>query len=206
MRLYPLTKRVVNNMKKAKLVIHALFISFVIGAFLIAGCESTMVSESDDGVMMDNSVSEMSSVKTLKMVPFKATGSGSGGFDLTRDDCPEGTVAISGIGRGVTSHLGKAEVYFSHCGYYILDESNPTYVDGYGIMTAANGDQIFSTYYGELTGPDAFVNYNTITGGTGRFENVTGAYTEYGTVAFTATGFDFEINLDGEISSVGSNK
>ncbi|HKK62107.1 MAG TPA: hypothetical protein VJ951_06085 [Bacteroidales bacterium] len=193
-------------MKKAKLIIQALFISFVIGSFLIAGCESTIVSESDDGVLADNSIIEMSPLKTIKMVPYKGTGSGSGGFDITRDDCPEGTVAISGTGSGVTSHLGKVEVYFSHCAYYILDESNPNYVDGYGITTAANGDQVFGTYYGELTGPDTFVNYNTITDGTGRFENITGAYTEYGTVAFTDTGFDFEIIIEGEISSVGSNK
>lgn len=193
-------------MKKAKSAVQVLFTSFVIGAFLIAGCESTMVSESDGGILIDSSVSEMSSVKTMKMVPYRGTGSGSGIFDLTREDCPAGTVAISGTGSGVASHLGKIDVYFSHCSYFIIDQTNPTYVDGYGITTAANGDQIFGTYYGELTGPDSFVDYFTITGGTGRFENITGTYTEYGTVAFTTTGIDFGIYFEGEISSVGSGK
>lgn len=181
--------------------------SIAVCIFWLAGCESTMVNGSDDGVLMDNSVTEMSTVKTIKMVPYKGNYSGSGWIDFTRDDCPEGSVAISGTGSGVASHLGKIDVYFSHCSYFILDQSNPTFVDGYGITTAANGDQIFGTYYGYLTGPDEFVDVVTLTNGTGRFENISGSFTEYGKVAFTSeTSFDYEITIEGEISSVGSSK
>jgi predicted small secreted protein len=194
-------------MKKATLMIHAMIISFVACAFLLAGCESTMVSETQDELLTGNSITEMSSVKTIKMVPYKGIISGSGSLDLSREDCPPGTLPISGTGTGVASHVGKVDIYFSHCSYFLVDPTNFTYVDGYGITTAANGDQIFGTYSGSLTGPDSYMDVVTITGGTGRFENISGSFTEYGKVAFTSeTSFDYEMTLEGMISSVGSGK
>jgi len=194
-------------MKKAKILIHAIVVSFIACAFLFAGCESTMVSETQDELLTGNSIAEMSSVKTSKMIPYKGIFSGSGGYDVSRTDCPPGTLPINGTGSGVASHFGKVDVYYSHCSYYLVDQTNFTYIDGYGITTAANGDQIFGTYSGSITGPDSFQDVVTITGGTGRFENISGSFIEYGEVAFTSeTTFDYEITLEGEISSVGSGK
>lgn len=196
-----------NIMRKTTLLIHTIVISFIACAFLLTGCESTMVSETQDELLTDNSITEMSSVKTSKMIPYKGIFSGSGGYDASRTDCPEGTLPISGTGSGVVSHVGKVDVYYSHCSYFLVDQNNPTYIDGYGITTAANGDQIFGTYTGSITGFDSFIDIVTITGGTGRFENISGSFIEYGEVALTSeTTFDYVITMEGEISSVGSGK
>jgi hypothetical protein len=180
---------------------------FLILVWIFVGCESTMVSDTDDAGVLADANTSMSSAKTVKMVPFKGTFSGTGGFDETRTDCPDGSVPISGVGYGTASHLGQIETYFSHCSYFLVDPTNPTYVDGHGIMTAANGDQLFGMYHGQLTGPDTFINYNTLVDGTGRFENISGMITEFGTVALNDEGgFEFEIHFEGVISSVGSGK
>jgi hypothetical protein len=141
-----------------------------------------------------------------KIVPIKGSFSGSGIIDLSRDDCPAGTLPIIGEGIGTASHAGKIQVKFSHCSYFLVDSQNPTYVDGFGEMISANGDTIRSTYFGNLTGPDTFIDYNTLTGGSGRFEGATGEFIEYGKAVFTNSGFDYEISFEGEISSVGSFK
>ena len=180
-----------------------LFIAIVLLA--MAGCTDDMITGPEEESVLMESLDATASQKTVKMVHIKGTYSGSGILDQERDDCPEGSVAISGEGTGIASHVGKIHVSFSHCSYYLVDPENPTYTDGIGILTSANGDKIYGTYYGNLTGPDTFVNYNTFTHGTGRFEDVSGSMTETGTVALTDTGFTFEIFIDGMISTVGSS-
>ena len=67
-----------------------------------------------------------------------------------------------------------------------------------GTYTAANGDQLFTTFTGTGTLPvDGIVSYSgteTVTGGTGRFAGATGSYVREGTVnVATSTGV-FEIS------------
>ncbi len=162
------------------------------------------------GVQVDDQAADTETVaaakKTVKMVPFKGTLAGPGSIDLTRTDCPGGTVPVRGEGSGQATHVGRFDATFSHCSFFFLDPTNPHYVDGRATIIAANGDEIHATYYGYVTGPDTFVDFATITGGTGRFENARGSYVEYGTFVLTAEGFDYEISFEGEISSVGSSK
>ena len=183
------------------------YITLITALALLAmtGCTDDMITGPEQEPILMESLNSTASQKTVKMVHIKGTYSGSGILDLERDDCPEGSVAISGEGTGMASHLGKIHASFSHCSFYLVDPTNPTYTDGFGILTAANGDKIYGTYSGYLTGPDSFVNDNTLTHGTGRFEDITGSMTETGTVALTETGFTFEISLDGMISTVGSS-
>lgn len=182
-----------------------LFIFTIILA--ITGCSSdTMTGVDQDGLLID-SFNLNGSQKTVKMVPFKGHGSGLGYVDTDRTDCPEGTVPFSGEATGVFTHGGKSSVSFSHCSYFILDPENLTYTDGIVEIKTANGDMIYSEYTGLLTGPDTFINSNTIIGGTGRFDDVSGSYIEEGSFNFIdEETFEFDIYLDGEISSVGSNK
>jgi hypothetical protein len=141
------------------------------------------------------------------MVPFKGHGSGLGYVDTDRKDCPQGTVPFSGEATGVFTHGGKSSVSFSHCSYFILDPQNPTYTDGIVEIKTANGDMIYSEYTGRLTGPDTFINSNMIIDGTGRFDNASGSYIEEGSFNFIDDEkFEFDIYLDGEITSIGSNK
>ncbi|MDX1591216.1 MAG: hypothetical protein R3283_04600 [Balneolaceae bacterium] len=183
------------------------YVTLIIGLALLAmtGCTDDILTGPEEDPMMVESIEANASQKTVKMVPMKGTYSGSGIIDPTRTDCPEGSVPISGEGTGVASHLGTIHASFSHCSYYLADPTNPTYTNGFGILTSANGDKIFGTYSGNLTGPDSFINYNTVYEGTGRFEDVTGTLTETGTVALTDTGFTFEITIDGMISTIGSS-
>ncbi|MGH7483522.1 MAG: hypothetical protein ACRELV_15330 [Longimicrobiales bacterium] len=91
------------------------------------------------------------------------------------------------VGMGEATHLGQFSVFITFCndvtdvldGQLTAGESVP-YDDGFGILTAANGDELFFEISGEVvpsTDPaydfefqDAF----TFVGGTGRFAGATG--------------------------------
>lgn len=179
---------------------------FIIVLLMFVGCESDTITGMQGDDASNTPLEKMASHKVIKMVPMKGIFSGSGSFDLARTDCPEGSRAIYGEGYGNASHIGNIHVTYSHCTYALDDPNNPTYVGGRATMVAPNGDEIHGSYEGMLTGPNTFIDYNTIKGGTGRFENATGSFTEYGTVFFTDEGFDYEITFKGMISSVGSSK
>jgi len=181
---------------------------FFLSIFLVfTGCSSDSVTGTVESDLLVESFNLNGSQKTVKMVPFKGHGSGVGYVDLTRTDCPEGTVPFSGEATGVFTHGGKSSVSFSHCSYFILDPQNLTYTDGIVEIKTANGDLIYSEYTGRLTGPDTFINSNMIIDGTGRFDSASGSYIEEGSFNFIdEETFEFDIYLDGEISSIGSNK
>ena len=91
-------------------------------------------------------------------------------------------------GEGVGSHIGRFD-YTS-----VDDLTNFPFVTGTATITAANGDQIFTSFSGQLSpvSSDLFTVSlnNIITGGTGRFAGASGSYTSTGTAntgAGTAT-------------------
>jgi hypothetical protein len=136
-------------------------------------------------------------------VPLKATFSGPGvAADIPGDRCPVLTIQITGT--GTSTHLGKFTTVQSHC----AAPPSLAFTNGEFTFTAANGDQLFGTYEGEflpLEPPLAAIDGAfTNTGGTGRFEGVTGGGDATGVQNF-ATG-EATVVLDGTISSVGSNK
>jgi hypothetical protein len=130
---------------------------------------------------------------------FKATGTASA---VAGDRCPVLTVEIHGTGKA--THLGQLTDDQSHC----VDPASLAFTDGEFTFTAANGDQIRGTYFGELVplDPPLFTidGHFTITGGTGRFAGATGGGDASG-VQNLATG-DVTVSLVGTISSVGSNQ
>ena len=129
----------------------------------------------------ESSVNKANFVK--KPVPFK------GNISVTLGES-------STAGAGVGSHIGKFE-YAS-----VDDFSDFPNVSGTATLTAANGDQIFTTFSGTLTSLGGtvvdVVFENTITGGTGRFEGATGSFTNTG-IANTAT-FSANTTFTGVIS------
>lgn len=73
-------------------------------------------------------------------------------------------------GKGNATHLGRFTLSLSYC----FDENGPVeYI--YAIQTAANGDELYSVVVGSNPAAHSldFIYY----GGTGRFENATGAIT-----------------------------
>jgi hypothetical protein len=99
-------------------------------------------------------------------------------------------------GTGVGSHIGRFE-YSS-----VDDFSQFPFVTGTAVITAANGDQIFTAFSGNLDDiGNGMVNVNfenIITGGTGRFADATGSFTNAGTASLiTATA---NTNFTGTIS------
>ncbi|HKH92161.1 MAG TPA: hypothetical protein VKA54_10165 [Gemmatimonadaceae bacterium] len=84
-----------------------------------------------------------------------------------------GTVISTDIGAGVASHLGAFTWYSA----FVIEGDFAT---GNAILTAANGDKLFSTLsgVGQLApGGFSIVETNTISGGTGRFAGATGTFT-----------------------------
>ena len=103
------------------------------------------------------------------------------------------------MGTGVASHLGRST--FEAISNVAVSPHPPFVVSGTRIITAANGDQLFTTFTGTSTpvinGLNGADLQEIITGGTGRFVNATGNFT---TIArnnfFTST---FTADFDGYI-------
>lgn len=85
----------------------------------------------------------------------------------------QGTMVVSliddsyeAVESGQATHIGRFENNYT--GYFDLDTL--LFISGSGSMTAANGDELFW----RVTAPSGAGEF---TGGTGRFENATGAFT-----------------------------
>ena len=104
-------------------------------------------------------------------VPFKGQGNG---HDLAVVPQADG-IHISAVVAGNATHLG----HFSEKLDYVL-AYDFVHFSGTATFTAANGDEIFATFYGSIPGfssgifPTPYSSTFTITGGTGRFQNASG--------------------------------
>lgn len=80
---------------------------------------------------------------------------------------------------GIESHLGKVSAHYT--GVATPSGPNTISISGSSVEVAANGDKLYATHSGSATLDAAFnaqgTLVNTITGGTGRFENATGVET-----------------------------
>ena len=79
-------------------------------------------------------------------------------------------------GSGVMSHLGRVSWTLEHC--YRLFAG--TFGDARVVITAANGDGLYGTFDGVMTGETTFMETLIVTGGTGRFAGASGAIDETG--------------------------
>jgi hypothetical protein len=178
----------------------------ILGALVCGGCSQETLTgiEPEAGVMTFEESTGLNKT-TLKMLPFEGNVSGYGWFNVDRTDCPTGSLPLDAEGHGNASHLGKFKIFYEHCSYAQIDPTNPTYV-GTATITAANGDQLLVTYNGVATSPVTYLEYSTFTGGTGRFENVSGTFEHTGSFGYHPAGYAFNDTFEGDISSVGSSK
>lgn len=131
-------------------------------------------------------------------VPFQ--GSDVGTFSVP-GLCGDGGLNVVITGEGTATHLGRYSYAADEC----FDPVTGSFV-GEPIFTAANGDQLFGTYTGQVAPtPDpnvvTYTEVLTISGGTGHFSGVTGDLQAEG-VANLATG-DYRQSLLGLISNLG---
>ena len=91
---------------------------------------------------------------------------------------------------GTESHLGKVTAHYT--GVATPSGPNTLSISGSSVEVAANGDKLYATHSGSATLDAAFnaqgTLVNTITGGTGRFENASGVGT--GTFSMRTRSFD----------------
>ena len=183
-------------MKRA--TITRLFSAAVPAAFTLA-CDGSAVPTSPVASVEPSGTVEQAATQ----VPFKGTFDGVGvAADVPGDRCAVLTVHIQGPGHA--THLGRLTTDQSHC-------ASPTsleFTDGEFTLTAANGDLLRGTYFGEFLPlePPLFSidGHFTFTGGTGRFAGATGGGDASG-VQNLATG-EATVTLVGTISSVGSGQ
>lgn len=185
-------------MKHANLLVLTLLL-------LAIGCvqDSLIGIEADGEASL--AASESVAKKEVKMVPLKGYFDGYGWFNLSRTDCPAGSLPLDAEGVGSASHLGEFEAFFEYCSYAQVDPSNPTYV-GRGVLTADNGDELHVTLGGTATSPITMVEDDIIVGGTGRFATASGAFSLVGSFGPHPAGFGLEWTFNGQMSSVGSSK
>ena len=103
-------------------------------------------------------------------------------------------------GTGVASHLGKSS--FIANANVNFSTAPPFAIAGTATFKAANGDQFYTQFTGSFTpataGPSLSIINHVITGGNGRFENATGAFTA--TSVSTSVPLTNNVTMEGAIS------
>ena len=120
--------------------------------------------------------------------PMKATTTTD--YVITAESCGDGGKVLQAFGNvGTATHLGRLAFEGSDCIFFTGDIAGFA-TDGIGTWTAANGDQLHSSFTATFDGPpDAPVPVifeMDFSGGTGRFADATGHMT--GTGLLFATG------------------
>jgi hypothetical protein len=127
--------------------------------------------------------------------PFRGQWQGS---TVSATPVEEGVVLVVSAGTGRATHLGRFEMISPHLTFLQTFE-----LAGEHNYTAANGDQLFADFSGQLTpNPDGSLEgtlESTIIGGTGRFAGATGSY-QFHLIARPAEfGFDSTATIRGTI-------
>jgi hypothetical protein len=149
------------------------------------------------GQSVERPIEENLSGYTIGMV-YSPSFPGGDTFD-GRCSQPSQWVSTS-AGSGVISHLGRVSWTTEHCFQLFAG----TFGDAELVITAANGDQLFGTYDGVMTGETSFAESLVITGGTGRFAGASGTIEESGWFD-PGTGY-MEIDGIGSISYDASDR
>ena len=171
-----------------------------VGLLLVAGCSEETPLQ---GNMPDPALEPIIGIENVsnsdpKMVPFR--GEYDETFEQVSFEFPFNNIEISGVGEA--THLGNSTIF----GPLQINVTNGAET-GTIVFTAPNGATFSTVFVGvalvdgnDITGEGEW----TVTGGTGRFKNLTGS----GTASFTGTleppvG---QISFDGEISQpIGRN-
>jgi hypothetical protein len=72
------------------------------------------------------------------------------------------------------SHLGRITAVLEHCSEIDFQTGQTTLRDGFQVITAANGDELWATYRSADVPDGEFDELVQFAGGTGRFENASG--------------------------------
>jgi hypothetical protein len=139
-----------------------------------------------------------------RQVPFKGSIQGQE-TDIVQGD-PPAQILVSGIVTGVATQLGRFTMTYNVT--VVLPAGSST---GSAHLIAANGDRLDTTLVGQgvpvpdTPGLNQIVEYNTVTGGTGRFANARGTFTLERLVDLT-TGLTSGSFVDGFITSPGATR
>lgn len=182
-------------MKKI-LIIHAIAVAIV-----FAGCSKT----TEDVVPTPQK--DAGTIKSMTARPFSGNFSGTvinGGSAL----CGTNWTSKYFEGGGTANHCGISSMTNDYCVLTYQQYNNPI-SNGYGELTSANGDKIFTEWTALYDfdawppvpyGPGNVVTIHNltgiITGGTGRFEGATGTLTDGGGLQpYLSTGAPWETSL-----------
>ena len=119
--------------------------------------------------------------------PFAGHGEG-----VVTGVSPAGALVIEST--GTATHLGK----FTRTEHVFINGLN---ISGTIVFTAANGDQLWTTFAGGFTSPTTAEGTYAFVGGTGRFAGATGTADFDATTAVTPDGVTHvTVTFDGEVS------
>lgn len=175
-------------MKKQLSLLFAVFASFY---FMSCQKEAISPLEENSNSISASAIAGQESNMPDKGVPFK--GSYTTTMVLVQ---PPPNLIQNVSGTGIASHLGRST--FEAISYVTVSPQPPFTVTGTRTITAANGDQIFTTFSGTSTpvvnGMNGADLQETIIGGTGRFANASGNFTVKARNNFITSTFkaDFE--------------
>lgn len=170
---------------------HLLFAVCV--TFYFVSCQKEDISSAED---RQNALAVSANrLKESKMseagVPFKASYT-----TIVVPVQPPPNLVQHVSGTGIASHLGKST--FNAISNVTVSPTPPFTVTGTRTITAANGDQIFTTFSGTSTpivnGLNGADLQETITGGTGRFANASGSFISEARNNFFTSSFIVDFN------------
>jgi hypothetical protein len=119
------------------------------------------------------------------------TGKWSGiDYIVGQEYCPDDYVLAINTGKGNMTLTGESQWFALGCLHPINGDGTGT-----GVITAADGDQIYVEFTSQLEYPypGTFTEWETIIGGTGKFEDATGTSTTEGT--YNLVGDPIKINV-----------
>jgi hypothetical protein len=150
----------------------------IFGMCMFAGACSGQVLDSPTSPSAATVASSRTQAQGAVQLPFRGTFTGEDrGVLNCPPTCPPTTLRVTGKDTGEATHLGHFTAIYEDVVYIPATTGTGTLT-----FTAANGDELFTTYEG---GQTEFVPPNlstltlvaTITGGTGRFAAATGTFT-----------------------------
>lgn len=160
------------------------FLVLLAGVIFLFSCKKESTNE-------DNGYSPVIAENFKKVVPLK--GSYNTSLSVLQ---PPPNMVQQVSGTGVSSVLGRST--FEATANVSVTSQPPFTVTGTRIITAANGDQLFTTFTGTSTpvvnGLNGADLQDVITGGTGRFVNASGSFTSTARNNFITSVFTAEFD------------
>lgn len=156
---------------------HSALLSVFISTFFFISCKKEILSipenvQPSSTSIINESSASLVNTKMNRTVPFK-------GEYATVAQFIQGPAVQIITGTGHATHLGESR--FVANATVNLTTPPPFAIAGTAVFTASNGDQFYTAFTGTSTptgpGTSRGILNHRITGGTGRFEDATGAFT-----------------------------